>query len=208
MPEELAKAGGVEFVSRPRGSLVSNWLGLGARKHGSSNIFASSGDFAEFLKVLKARCEIWEMDSKRDWRRREASMTVSTENVEEPREEMVQCLIGLDKEVTRNVGLDSKKDVQDDGVIATATNGQPKMEERLEHIDAIAPTKYLISSIDTENTWKVAVTAALPPNTPSPIPWESTNLLIYGRISLSSTSTCRGCSVEFYGLMWSCFRPC
>jgi peroxisome-assembly ATPase len=65
MPEELAKAAGVEFVGRKdvMGSLFgwTKWRSEGQR--------AAQSDFGQFLEVLKARCEVWEMEGERDWRR-------------------------------------------------------------------------------------------------------------------------------------------
>ncbi|KAK3710079.1 hypothetical protein LTR37_010510 [Vermiconidia calcicola] len=69
MPEELAKASGVEFQPPP-----SRLEGLGwqfgfrrsLRPHGRQN------EFAKFLEVLKARCEVWEMEGGRDYRRAES----------------------------------------------------------------------------------------------------------------------------------------
>lgn len=67
MPEELAKAAGVGFAPAPQRSF--GWS-LGMRKnipgvgtHGGYN------EFAAFLEVLKARCEVWEVEGGKDWRR-------------------------------------------------------------------------------------------------------------------------------------------
>ena len=65
MPEELAKAAGVEFTPPPGSS-----GGLfGWRKRQSEGQRAAVSDFGQFLEVLKARCEVWEMEGERDWRR-------------------------------------------------------------------------------------------------------------------------------------------
>lgn len=76
MPEELANASGVEFTvpSSPRLRLFGNrWslLGPGNERERNSNMFAGKTDFAAFLEVLRARCEIWDMEGRKDWRRRE-----------------------------------------------------------------------------------------------------------------------------------------
>lgn len=76
MPEELANASGVEFAPPPssRLGLFGNRWGLwgsGNEREGSSNMFAGKTDFAAFLQVLRARCEIWDMEGRKDWRRRE-----------------------------------------------------------------------------------------------------------------------------------------
>lgn len=65
MPEELAKAAGVEFAGQKdvMGSL------FGWTKGRSEGQRAAQTDFGQFLEVLKARCEVWEMEGERDWRR-------------------------------------------------------------------------------------------------------------------------------------------
>ncbi|KAF2799078.1 hypothetical protein K505DRAFT_80852 [Melanomma pulvis-pyrius CBS 109.77] len=69
MPEELAKAAGMDFA-RPvsRVSRLGWTLGLGGtvgRDDGPGQL----GEFAKFLEVLRARCEVWEMEGKEDYRR-------------------------------------------------------------------------------------------------------------------------------------------
>lgn len=76
MPEELANASGIEFSlpPSPRVGLFGNkWglLGPGNVHERSANMFAGKTDFAAFLEVLRARCEIWDMEGRKDWRRRE-----------------------------------------------------------------------------------------------------------------------------------------
>lgn len=92
MPEELSKAAGVEFGSRQR---MGRGAGGGASRSAESGAtsgrtgFAGGGprggifgwrwpsqgemaarsDFGLFLDVLKARCEVWEMEGEKDWRR-------------------------------------------------------------------------------------------------------------------------------------------
>ncbi|MCJ1440173.1 MAG: hypothetical protein MMC23_000656 [Stictis urceolatum] len=78
MPEELAKAAGVEFAQPPRGigtglGRLRDFLGLRG-KEGGGNMFSGNSDFVRFLDVLRARCEVWEMRGGRDWRRVEGEM--------------------------------------------------------------------------------------------------------------------------------------
>lgn len=74
MPEELSKAAGIEFGGRGAKGWSSSggggfWgLGWGARRESQGESQAKS-DFGMFLEVLKARCEVWEMEGERDWRR-------------------------------------------------------------------------------------------------------------------------------------------
>ncbi|KAK7511108.1 AFG1-like ATPase-domain-containing protein [Phyllosticta citriasiana] len=73
MPEELAKAAGMEFTPPPTRMDSLRWrLGMPERRERSENMFSGRGDFAPFLEVLKARCEVWEMDGGKDYRRSES----------------------------------------------------------------------------------------------------------------------------------------
>ncbi|RMZ91484.1 hypothetical protein DV736_g1279, partial [Chaetothyriales sp. CBS 134916] len=66
MPDELAKASGVEFQSdRSRSGGRFGW----GMKRMSDGQKAAQSDFGMFLEVLKARCEVWQMEGERDWRR-------------------------------------------------------------------------------------------------------------------------------------------
>jgi protein AFG1 len=70
MPDELAKAAGIEFVppaaSSRRGLL--GWKGAGVAR--SNRMFSGGqGEFAQFLELVKARCEVWEMEGRSDYRR-------------------------------------------------------------------------------------------------------------------------------------------
>lgn len=179
MPDELAKASGVEFAPPPRGSLVRNWLGLGPSNRGRGDIFAGNGEFAGFLEVLKARCEVWDIDGGKDWRRREAEEVETDESVETMREEMAEGFAGLEKMAAENLGLGCEQSVSETNT--ASEDEEQNVEKRTDRKNAIAPRRYLLSSIDTEDTWAAVVQSALPANTPSPIPWESTTLLVYGR---------------------------
>ncbi|KAL8834036.1 MAG: hypothetical protein Q9176_007685 [Flavoplaca citrina] len=75
MPEELAKASGVEYTAPPpsRLDIVRNrwgFLGSGNAATNSGGMAAAKSDFASFLEVLRARCETWNMEGSKDWRRR------------------------------------------------------------------------------------------------------------------------------------------
>ena len=83
VPEELEKAAGSDFGSlsraRPKG-----WGGLFntlANKIASNRSNGGDhGEYAPFSEVLKARCEVWQMEGRRDWRRRDESRRSSSDN--------------------------------------------------------------------------------------------------------------------------------
>lgn len=69
MPEELAKAAGISFQPPPRPEGVLGWqFGL-RRKGGGLADMGGYNEFATFLEVLKARCEVWDMEGGKDYRR-------------------------------------------------------------------------------------------------------------------------------------------
>ena len=67
MPDELAKASGMEFsgLGKSGAKGMFGW-GMGKLNPGQE---AARSDFGLFLEVLKARCEVWEMEGAKDWRR-------------------------------------------------------------------------------------------------------------------------------------------
>ncbi|KAF2722416.1 hypothetical protein K431DRAFT_221931 [Polychaeton citri CBS 116435] len=77
MPEELAKASGIEYTPPP-GRLASlGWqFGLRRKLRGrSEGLFGGQSEFAAFLDVLRARCDVWEMEGGQDYRRLENGST-------------------------------------------------------------------------------------------------------------------------------------
>ena len=77
MPEELAKAAGVEFAA-PGPNMFGSLLGwTGRRSEGQRQ---AKTDFGTFLEVLRARCEVWEMEGERDWRRESGEERGEEEN--------------------------------------------------------------------------------------------------------------------------------
>ncbi|EEU45458.1 uncharacterized protein NECHADRAFT_93587 [Fusarium vanettenii 77-13-4] len=94
MPEELQNATGVDYTPAPSKGLIRKFFGASVRARGE--LYGSTSDFANFLEVLKARCDFWQMEGARDWRRREeteAPVTLTGDAIEgEPAtvEEVVQ----------------------------------------------------------------------------------------------------------------------
>ncbi|PNY27482.1 Mitochondrial ATPase (Afg1) [Tolypocladium capitatum] len=69
MPEELQKATGVDYAPGPARGLMRKIFGRRTRSKGE--LYGQSSDFANFLQVLKARCDFWQMEGAQDWRRKE-----------------------------------------------------------------------------------------------------------------------------------------
>ncbi|KAJ4309868.1 hypothetical protein N0V84_011269 [Fusarium piperis] len=83
MPEELQNATGADYTPAPSKGLIRKFFGASVRARGE--LYGSTSDFANFLEVLKARCDFWQMEGARDWRRREeteASVTLAGDAIE------------------------------------------------------------------------------------------------------------------------------
>ncbi|KAL8779529.1 MAG: hypothetical protein Q9213_006898 [Squamulea squamosa] len=189
MPEELANVSGVELAAPPAsrlGMLHNRWGLLGSSDNvgNSENMFAGKRDFAAFLEVLQARCEIWNMEGRKDWRRRETEEVdpdLSTHNVHlsvDPGfpglQHMSSGKLDLSYEQSiKNVPLHQQSPVKE---------GQGKL-----------PKYYFVDSTDSttvvtgyENTaWTTAVLRAVA-ETPeyqetTEIPWQKKALRVYGR---------------------------
>ncbi|KAH6985855.1 AFG1-like ATPase-domain-containing protein [Ilyonectria sp. MPI-CAGE-AT-0026] len=76
MPEELQKAIGVDYTPAPSKGLIRRYFGGSLRPRGE--LYGASSDFANFLEVLKARCDFWQMEGAKDWRRKEEADTSET----------------------------------------------------------------------------------------------------------------------------------
>jgi protein AFG1 len=182
MPDELSKASGMDFTAPPSGGIVRNWLGFGGGGGGMPmGVFPANNEYAGFVEVLKARCEIWEMNGGRDWRRREAEEMdeEATEIAETMREEMIGGCSGLEKLEPGNLGLGHEQSLQDKVPKGSESNAEDAETSTI--VKATTPKKYILASSDSEQTWNAVLHSALPSDTPSPAPWQSTTLLVYGR---------------------------
>ncbi|MCJ1324497.1 hypothetical protein MMC10_001159 [Thelotrema lepadinum] len=83
IPEELAKASGLEFApplsSTPiLQTLRDSLLGTKRDTIKESSRREQQSDSTAFLDVLKARCEVWNIEGERDWRRRDSAEAMPT----------------------------------------------------------------------------------------------------------------------------------
>ena len=185
MPDELSKASGMDFSAPPRGSLLRNWLRFGGG--GGRNVFPANNEYAEFVEVLKARCEIWDIQGSRDWRRREVEEmeTESSDVAEAMREEIIEGSTGLEKVAPRDPAPSYAESVlsraSDVSMPQIDLGNTKSLNDKSNVIRGITPKKYVLASADDDETWNMAVQAALPSDMPVTIPWESTTFLVYGR---------------------------
>ncbi|KAI2779621.1 AFG1-like ATPase-domain-containing protein [Daldinia loculata] len=160
MPDELEKATGVEYVPPTTGSLIGQVLGL-RQTRGKGELFGSTSDFASFLEVLKARCEFWQMEGGKDWRRREASELLS-QRVETPIENYIS----------------------DESVITSATvlSSDTKTQETGESsLSITTPRNYFLIGETDEALWVETLNSLILPPEKHEIPWESLTVTVYGR---------------------------
>ncbi|KAL9001173.1 MAG: hypothetical protein Q9169_000357 [Polycauliona sp. 2 TL-2023] len=192
MPEELAKASGVEFAAPPPSrlrKLRNRWafLGSGNAAGDGAGMSAAKGDFASFLEVLRARCEVWDMEGGKDWRRREmedVGLDLSTDNADLGVDEGFQALQAISP---GNGGSGYEQNFR------VSPHQQRPVKKGLERV----PQFYFVQSQDSATVypkdgtspWDTAVLRAVAKLSAHPaehrettkIPWQETTLRVYGR---------------------------
>lgn len=194
MPEELANASGMEFAAPPssRLGLLGGKLGFSNQGGRSENMFSGKGDFAPFLEVLRARCEIWDMEGGKDWRRREAEGGTSTDtrldDADADPKSNFGGFQGLEPMVSGNWGLGYEQSLD------VNEPGEDLLSNRKD-FEMTAPTHYFVRSSTTvsqkrleklESAWKALELHAIQshailPDDDLTIPWKHTSLRVYGR---------------------------
>ncbi len=195
MPEELANASGVEFAPPPASStgLLGGRWGLGRKSSTSGrseSMFGGKGELAGFLEVLKARCEVWDMEGGRDWRRREAEgqeaftdpdIVSSQKGVTSPNfdglEDMIPGNIGLGFEQSAHTGASVEDTVE-------GSNSAGRVLPKKYHI--LPSESYRPSDSEAEyRSWESAIQSAISSAGAivdgDEVPWETTQLRVYGR---------------------------
>lgn len=143
MPEELQKATGIDYAPTPTRGLIRKIFGTNARPKGE--LYGQTSYFANFLEVLKARCDFWQMEGAQDWRRREETESPETT-------------------AGSPVG---------DGITATEELMEDKTETRKK------PHNYYL--IEEDAAWEKNVKNAVSLAIQDSIPWEPSELVVYGR---------------------------
>ena len=183
MPEELAKASGMDFSSRQpaRMETLSQRFGMGgkAKPGKSEGMFSTKGDLENFVEVLKARCEVWEMEGKKDYRRRESEVASGTAD---PLNEdsALDGFEGLEAMTPGNIGLGYEQSLH---VNSVETDTTPIMIG--------LPKHFIVSSVDeaqeaeaqSQARWNRALHRILGSveEAPSQIPFTPSSMRVYGR---------------------------
>lgn len=161
MPEELEKATGFEVIQPAKGGLIGRALGFQPAR-GRGELFGSSSDFASFLEVLKARCEFWQMEGGKDWRRRDAE--------EEPsRQSLASYETTADEDASLLNDWNEAETQPDEPESIPVPGGAVK-----------TPRNYLLLASSNEESWDRALTS-LAGLREGPIPWTTSALTVYGR---------------------------
>ncbi|KAL8795676.1 MAG: hypothetical protein Q9195_001914 [Heterodermia aff. obscurata] len=197
MPEELANASGVEFALPPssRLGLGNRWGILGNRK--STNIGERSrdkNDLAAFLEVLRSRCEVFQMEGSKDWRRNDPQDLDKTHPSEVDLPENYG-FEGLEQVTAGHLGLSFRQSprvgpsrLEPDKKVPSRTSLTPKYY-------VILPLSATPSELEkNDQTWASAVVGSLPEHASvegsqireaqqitTNVRWESTSLKVYGR---------------------------
>ncbi|KAI9822762.1 MAG: hypothetical protein M1832_002995 [Thelocarpon impressellum] len=175
MPEELARASGIEFAPPPSqlGLLGRSWRWTGSSNAGpSGGFFGGKAEIAGFLEVLKARCEVWDMEGGRDWRRRDAGDELPLEGS------------GVLKDLkTGYPGMES--DASEDH-LSTGASGKGIPDNYFTQ-----PAADTAAIARQKQEWDAVVLAAT--DSISTVPWQATSMRVYGRtvrIPRASNGTC------------------
>lgn len=195
MPEELANASGIEFAAPPHsrsGLLGNRWGLLGSKNQSgrSESMFDGKGDFAAFLDVLRARCEIWDMEGGKDWRRREAEEEGSTDtSVASTRlDSGAEGFEGLEPMASGNWGLGYEQSlhVKETSDEAPSNKRDSKLTAPKHYFVRPSTTLSQEDLVKLDSAWKASELHALQipavlPNNDLAISWKNTTLRVYGR---------------------------
>ncbi|KAI3326078.1 AFG1-like ATPase [Xylariaceae sp. AK1471] len=156
IPEELEKATGFRYIAPTTGGLIGRALGLGITR-GKGDLFGSSSDFTSFLEVLKARCEFWQMEGVKDWRRRDAD--------------------SLSSDVRTNLGHSALCQAQ-----TRTPSEQPVSDDHKESPKGVTrPQEYYLSGPDHDMLWNAVLNSHHIKSTSSDTGWKAATMTVYGR---------------------------
>ncbi|KAJ8133317.1 hypothetical protein O1611_g316 [Lasiodiplodia mahajangana] len=179
MPEELEKATGCEYIA-PAASLLGRALAFG-KASGRGDLFGSSSEFASFLRVLKARCELWQMEGAKDWRRRDFDHFLG--------------------DGSSNLAPTSLSEMR------TEAQAEPPLLESLENAsEAIArPKEYYLADPDYDLLWNAALSRHRV-GAADDVAWKTDTITVYGR-TVYIPKQCNGVVLWDFQDLVSSFGP-
>ena len=157
MTEDLVKAMGMGF---PRPPLRLESLGWRFVMRGVGNLYAQHEEFAAFLEILKVRCETWEMEGSKDYRR------IDIQGGERPQADSTgnQASFLSDLEGLSIIASEPSSH-------STATGGSDVPEDTQQSHKP--PKHYFVESSSPPSLEQY-----------SSMPWTSSNIRVYGRTLL------------------------
>lgn len=159
VPEELQRATGVDYTPAPSRGLIRNFFGGSrTRSCGDGELYGATSDFANFLEVLKARCDFWQMEGAKDWRRKEEVCSP-------------EVIVGGSVEVS----VEGSVEGSGEGPAGPVDDASPPKPERRR-----MPVNYHLSS-SSSASWDQLVKQAMSWTSPHPPPWKPSTLVVYGR---------------------------
>ncbi|OQN96907.1 hypothetical protein B0A48_17461 [Cryoendolithus antarcticus] len=176
MPEELAKAAGMDFPAPAPDASTGIWgMGLGRRKSASrgDKMFAGQTEFAGFLDVLKARCEVWEMEGAKDYRRIESAKSAKSAASRKSVDVEQEWRADGHEDLQHSVGMPGWPTVE-----AAENDDAVKVEEET----AALPSNFVVTGTDTDGTLTAALQDAVDYPTLQDVPWQPSALTVYGRL--------------------------
>ena len=168
MPEELAKAAGIEFAPPPSRLESLGWqLGLRRKSGGRDRMFGGQSEFAGFLDVLKARCEVWEMEGAKDYRRLESGSIAKPKEIDE----------------VAAWELDGHDDYQHGPGMAGWSEAEVADHDKsVTELSVLeAPANYIVNSAESTGSLEDVLDNATGHRALESVPWESTTMKVYGR---------------------------
>ena len=187
MPEDLANAAGKEFAATPStqsGRFSRRWRLSGQDKAapGVTGGLSSSGDFANFLKVLGARCELMHMTGTKDWRRQETEAVPSTEQGSSLPKDFHYA--GLEALSAGNLGLgfEQSREIEATGLRSSTSTQDLKLPYAYFLSGSTDKTLSDVASAENfESRVRQLVYAERQYDPKAPVQWETATLRIYGR---------------------------
>ncbi|USW58382.1 Putative ATPase, AFG1, P-loop containing nucleoside triphosphate hydrolase [Septoria linicola] len=157
MPEELAKAAGISYAP-PAEQRSFGWqLGLG-RKRRPAGRYGNYNEFTAFLEVLKARCEVWEVEGSRDFRRLDSGSVAPVKGID------LDSLDDLDS------GYGSAEEVFD---------GEPSDSAHSEQLPVQMPKHFDVAAEGATADTDAAISEAI--GGQSVAAWAPASMKVYGR---------------------------
>ncbi|TKX18551.1 putative AFG1-like ATPase-2 [Elsinoe australis] len=177
MPEDLHKAAGISFSPPPPSRMDSLRWRLGLRATGNkgrgSNMYAYEEEYSEFLDVLKARCEVWEMENSKDYRRQESGTVAPVSKDEaawllDEQQDLQKLRDELD--LTEELQLPAKEPA--DSIISDSKPTAPThyhIQPDLSPQTTLSSLSTIISELQSQGLLA------------SPTNWQPTTMRVYGR---------------------------